>query len=963
MRFLVELSLYTILDMSNPAPQKRKRAYRHRVKCSECKKEIVAEYQDAHARTKHVGKKVKFSISRAPNQSQLGFTGGDETITNMVKCSRVDTENVGSDLQNDSSTDIVVDSSDTAVDKSEMEAMQVNNGAHCTPATSEFMDVGVTDESEIMDKGNSNKSEIMDMESIDNGADNGTSVREAREIVDNGANSDIVHNTNRDMSISVVIDKSVPEKSPMSAITDNNAPDKSDIVDGAHNSSLDTNLCSSTCQTSSDIDESPQQPILKHYNPKKFGSESFSRDFNPVWYKRYPWLSYDFETKKACCYPCQKYLNAHDFTFDNWKKPERLTKHHKSDNHQTAMAKWIDSRANKKRNTSILSKLQESHKHDVQENREYLKVIIECLMFTAQQNIAQRGHDEQRDDLSNSSDVNRGNFLELIHLRCKDIAWLKDKLYSQLQKHAQWTSPVIQNELLQIIADLIRERITNDVRASGWYGIILDETSDISRTEQVSLCLSFALNGTKKEAFIGFYSTKSTEGEVLYELVKSSITELNLDLKNIVGKAFDGAANMNGVHKGLSTRMKECSPFGIYVHCYGHVLNLALQDTMTQTEPLRNALGTIQALHNFLEASPKRHALFSDTEVQGEDLKLTLKSLSTTRWSCRWEAVKAVYGQMERIVKALLTLSSDKDPKTYSESRALLTAICDWEFIFGLCLLKVILSNTCSLSRYLQGKTVDVISARRNADMTIQTLRQCRNEESFNSVWQIASAMGLKIKKWLTNSQFELREARAPRQTPSRRLQALVGEHGQRQTQLTPESYHRINTYYASIDKVLSELELRFRGNDQEILCALGNICNSETPDKESFSRIAKFYNIDGEILEAEQKMYASFRRVRGLGYMTVSEILETMHENDLFDIFPEFSKVVHILAVIPATSCSAERSFSALRRLKTYLRSTMGQQRVSNIALINIERAYANSVVSNDMDHIIDIFGRRNGS
>ena len=72
---------------------------------------------------------------------------------------------------------------------------------------------------------------------------------------------------------------------------------------------------------------------------------------------------------------------------------------------------------------------------------------------------------------------------------------------------------------------------------------------------------------------------------------------------------------------------------------------------------------------------------------------------------------------------------------------------------------------------------------------------------------------------------------------------------------------------------------------------------------------------------------------------------------------------VVHILAVIPATSCSAERSFSALRRLKTYLRNTMGQQRVSNVHhTINIERAYANSVVNNDMDRIIDIFGRRNG-
>ena len=39
-----------------------------------------------------------------------------------------------------------------------------------------------------------------------------------------------------------------------------------------------------------------------------------------------------------------------------------------------------------------------------------------------------------------------------------------------------------------------------------------------------------------------------------------------------------------------------------------------------------------------------------------------------------------------------------------------------------------------------------------------------------------------------------------------------------------------------------------------------------------------------------------------------------------------------------------------------------MGQQRVSNNALINIEREYANSVLNNDIDRTIDIFGRRNG-
>ena len=59
----------------------------------------------------------------------------------------------------------------------------------------------------------------------------------------------------------------------------------------------------------------------------------------------------------------------------------------------------------------------------------------------------------------------------------------------------------------------------------------------------------------------------------------------------------------------------------------------------------------------------------------------------------------------------------------------------------------------------------------------------------------------------------------------------------------------------------------------------MGNICHSETPDKDGFSRVAEFYKIDCEILEAEH------HRVRGLGYMTVSEILETVYEDDLFDV------------------------------------------------------------------------------
>ena len=62
-----------------------------------------------------------------------------------------------------------------------------------------------------------------------------------------------------------------------------------------------------------------------------------------------------------------------------------------------------------------------------------------------------------------------------------------------------------------------------------------------------------------------------------------------------------------------------------------------------------------------------------------------------------------------------------------------------------------------------------------------------------------------------------------------------------------------------------------------------------------------------------------------------------------LHDMLQVLYRVASILATIPATSCSAERSSSALRRIKTFLRFTMGQHRLSSIAIINIKRVYAN--------------------
>ena len=67
-------------------------------------------------------------------------------------------------------------------------------------------------------------------------------------------------------------------------------------------------------------------------------------------------------------------------------------KHHKSGDHGIAMAKWMAIRENQRHNTSIAKQLVTIHMEAVNRNRDYLRVIIECLAFTAQENIAQRGH-------------------------------------------------------------------------------------------------------------------------------------------------------------------------------------------------------------------------------------------------------------------------------------------------------------------------------------------------------------------------------------------------------------------------------------------------------------------------------------------------------------------------------------------------------------------------------------------
>ena len=74
---------------------------------------------------------------------------------------------------------------------------------------------------------------------------------------------------------------------------------------------------------------------------------------------------------------------------------------------------------------------------------------------------------------------------------------------------------------------------------------------------------------------------------------------------------------------------------------------------------------------------------------------------------------------------------------------------------------------------------------------------------------------------------------------------------------------------------------------------------------------------------------------------LTINNVFKFMRANDMCSIYPNLSTLYHIFLTLPISSAGAERSFkfSRLKLIKSYLRSTMTEERLSGLALLSIER------------------------
>ena len=158
---------------------------------------------------------------------------------------------------------------------------------------------------------------------------------------------------------------------------------------------------------------------------------------------------------------------------------------------------------------------------------------------------------------------------------------------AHLPKNAVYTSPKVQNDLLNIMAGIVRKKISLAVQNAGIFSILADETKDVSKQEQLVIVLRYVdmSTCTVHECFLTFVVAESLNAEGLSDYIIKTLKEHNLDPALIVSQGYDdGASVMSGSCSGVQQRIKIVAPNATYVHCYAHCLNLALVDCVRNVQ-------------------------------------------------------------------------------------------------------------------------------------------------------------------------------------------------------------------------------------------------------------------------------------------------------------------------------------------------------------------------------------------
>jgi len=154
--------------------------------------------------------------------------------------------------------------------------------------------------------------------------------------------------------------------------------------------------------------------------------------------------------------------------------------------------------------------------------------------------------------------------------------------------------------------------------------------------------------------------------------------------------------------------------------------------------------------------------------------------------------------------------------------------------------------------------------------------------------------------------------------------------------------YRRL--YFSSLDAAITCLSSRFQSafelarNIESIFIEVINTGNVLTTQN-----ISAHYgdDIDDSRLHLHLSMLGDLRRSaepsETLTVTSIADVVQLFTDNVVWlQLLPEVVSLLRLFLTLPVTSCTAERSFSCLRRLKTFLRSTVTQKSLNHTATLH---------------------------
>ena len=532
--------------------------------------------------------------------------------------------------------------------------------------------------------------------------------------------------------------------------------------------------------------------------------------------------------------------------------------------------------------------------------------------------------------------------------------------------------------MISILSSLISEKICNEVHAAKYFSIECDEVTSHKKAF-MSIILRYVTGFKITERCIRLVKISSLTGKSLADVIVDVLSVLKLPLKDLVGKGFDGAANMSGKDEGVQQHLTEAgAEFSVYFHCFAHRLNLVLEHSVEDVPSIKAIFETIGDLYRFMEGSPKRQKVYEDhLKARGiTSGKVALHALSDTRWSARSDNLDVVINAYP----ALLSMFKELSEQNIAVATGLLVRLKQFSFVAACLILQQCFSLSQYASEYLQKEDIDLTSGVAAIQDLTATLESFRSDVEFDAFLVKATSFAKKLGSHVVDTGFSA--------TPSKRPRTLPAHLTDGQTILYPPSVpcnrplneselecFRRELYFPFLDRMLIELKKRFSNKACELMLNAAafhprHLSPESLPKVEA---IATFYKLDSNRVGQQYVLFSRSQQCRDWieeyrqhqkdleeksaklkPWMCLPSLLHVFSKNDLSTLYGDLFRTITIVATLPVTVASCERTHSKVKIINSYLRAAMLPERLEDLVQISSERDIADSI---ELSKLVDVF------